>query len=47
MLMTLMMIALALNGGMYLGTIAWSAHQTAEFGKTIDIFTNIRPLIVK
>ena len=47
MLMTVMMIALALNGGMYLGTIAWSAHQASIFGKGIDLLTNTRPFILK
>ncbi len=47
MLMTLMMIALALNGGLYLGTIAWSAHQTAIFGKPYDVFTSVRQFSVK
>lgn len=44
MLVSLLMIALSVNGGLYLGTIAWSAYKTAESGKIVEIFEKVRPL---
>lgn len=38
MLMTLFVLAFAISGGLYLGTIAFSAFQAAEFEKAIDLF---------
>ncbi len=43
MLVSLLMIALSVNGGLYLGTIAWSAYKTAEAGKIVEIFEKVRP----
>lgn len=44
MLVSLLIIALSVNGGLYLGTIAWSAYKTAETGKVSEIFEKVRPL---
>lgn len=44
MLVSLLMIALSVNGGLYLGTIAWSAYKTAENGKVVEIFEKVRPM---
>jgi len=35
MLMTLLVMAFAVSGGLYLGTIVFSAYKLAEFDKTI------------
>lgn len=43
MLVSLLMIALSVNGGLYLGTIAWSAYKSAENGKIVEIFEKVRP----
>jgi len=37
-MMTLFALAFAISGGLYLGTIAFSAFQTAELEKAIDLF---------
>lgn len=44
MLVSLLIIALSVNGGLYLGTIAWSAYKSAESTKVAEIFDKIRPL---
>ena len=44
MLVSLLIIALSVNGGLYLGTIAWSAYQTAENTKVATIVDKIRLL---
>lgn len=46
MLTMIMIGALAVNGGMYLGTIAYSAWKTAEVGKIVDVFEMIRPFSI-
>lgn len=38
MLMILIVMALAVSGGLYVGTIAFSAYQTAELDKAIALF---------
>ena len=38
MLMTLIVMALSVSGGLYLGTIAFSAYKTEELVKTIASF---------
>jgi uncharacterized membrane protein YczE len=38
MLMTLFVLAFAVSGGLYLGTIVFSAFQAAEFDKAIELF---------
>ena len=38
MLMILFVMALAVSGGMYLGTIAFSAYKLAELEKAIATF---------
>ncbi len=38
MLMTLIIMAVAVNGGLYLGTIAFSAYKFAELDKAISLF---------
>lgn len=38
MLMILTVMALAVNGGLYLGTIAFSAYETAQIDKTEGLF---------
>ena len=38
MLMILFVMALAVSGGMYLGTIAFSAYKLAELDKAIAMF---------
>ena len=38
MLMILIVMALAVNGGLYLGTIAFSAYETAQVDKSISMF---------
>lgn len=43
MLVSLLIIALSVNGGLYLGTIAWSAYKSAENGKIVEIFEKVRP----
>jgi len=37
MLMTLLMLVLAINGGLYLGTILYSCAKTAKDEKKADI----------
>ena len=37
-MMTLFVLAFAISGGLYLGTIVFSAFQAAEFDKAIDLF---------
>lgn len=46
-MLTIMMMALAVNGGMYLGTILYSAHKSAEIGKAIDVLVAFRPFIIR
>ncbi len=38
MLMILIAMALAVSGGLYVGTIAFSAYKFAEFEKAIALF---------
>ena len=38
MLMMLIVMALAVNGGLYVGTIAFSAYQTAQLDKAVTLF---------
>lgn len=38
MLMILIVMALAVSGGLYLGTIAFSAYKFAELEKAISLF---------
>ena len=38
MLMTLIAVALAVSGGLYVGTIAFSAYKFAELDKAIALF---------
>jgi hypothetical protein len=38
MLMILIVMAFAVSGGLYLGTIAFSAYQTAQLDKAISLF---------
>jgi hypothetical protein len=38
MIMTLIALALALSGGVYVGTIAFSAYKFAELDKAIALF---------
>jgi hypothetical protein len=45
-MLTLMILVLAVNGGMYLGTIAYSAWKSAEVGKAIDLFVGFRPFSI-
>lgn len=37
-MMILIVMALAVSGGLYLGTIAFSAYKFAEFNKAIELF---------
>lgn len=41
MLMTLFIMAFAVSGGLYLGTIAFSAYKFAEFDKAIDLIQKV------
>lgn len=41
MLMTLLIMALAVNGGLYAGTIVFSAMKTAEMNKASSFFQKI------
>ena len=43
MLAALLIITLSVNGGLYLGTIAWSAYKSAEDGKIVQMFEKVRP----
>jgi hypothetical protein len=43
MLVSLLIVALSVNGGLYLGTIAWSAYKSSEAGKIVEIFEKVRP----
>lgn len=38
MIMTLIALALAVSGGLYVGTIAFSAYKFAEFDKALALF---------
>lgn len=38
MLMILIVMALAVSGGLYVGTIAFSAYEVAQLDKAIDLF---------
>lgn len=38
MLMILTVMALAVSGGLYLGTIAFSAYETAQLDKAVALF---------
>lgn len=38
MLMMLIVMALAVSGGLYVGTIAFSAYKFAELDKAISVF---------
>ena len=38
MLMTLIVMACAVSGGLYLGTIAFSAYKFAELDKALELF---------
>ncbi len=38
MLMILIVMALAVSGGLYLGTIAFSAYETAQLDKALTMF---------
>lgn len=38
MLMTLIAVAFAVSGGLYVGTIAFSAYKFAELDKAIALF---------
>lgn len=44
MLMTLLMVALAVNGGLYAGTIAFTAYKTAQWNKASSFFQEITVL---
>lgn len=46
-MLTMMMLALAVNGGMYLGTILYSAWRSAEIGKTADLLAAFRPFAIR
>ena len=37
-MLTLIVLAFAVSGGLYLGTIAFSAYKFAEFDKAIALF---------
>ena len=37
-MLTICAVALAVNGGLYAGTIAFSAYKTAEIEKTVTLF---------
>lgn len=41
MLMTLLIMALAINGGLYAGTIVFSAYKTSELNKAASFFQKI------
>ncbi len=41
MLMTLFVMGFALSGGLYLGTIAFSAYKFAEFDKAMDLIRRV------
>lgn len=43
MLASLLIITLSVNGGLYLGTIAWSAYKSSEAGKIVEILEKVRP----
>lgn len=38
MIMTLIVMAVAVSGGLYLGTIAFSAYKFSELDKAINLF---------
>ncbi len=38
MLMIMIVMALAVSGGLYLGTIVFSAYETAQLDKAIGLF---------
>lgn len=40
MLMTLFVLTLAVSGGLYLGTIVFSAYKFAEFDKAIALLSS-------
>ena len=40
-MMTLIILALAINGGMYAGTIMYSAYKSAEMQKASSFFREI------
>ncbi|MEM6781046.1 MAG: hypothetical protein AAF569_04200 [Pseudomonadota bacterium] len=41
MLVTMLIMALAVNGGLYAGTIVFSAYKTAELNKASSFFQKI------
>jgi hypothetical protein len=41
MLMTLFIMAIAVSGGLYLGTIAFSAYKLAEIDQAVELFQKI------
>ncbi len=41
-MLTLLIMALAVNGGLYVGTIAYSAYQAAEIEKALSLFQKLR-----
>ena len=43
MLVSVLILALSVNGGLYLGTIAWSAYKSAETGKIVQVLEKVRP----
>jgi len=44
MIITLLMIVLAINGGLYMGTIAYSAYRTNKLQEAIALLQNIKYL---
>jgi hypothetical protein len=46
-MLTIMMMALAVNGGIYLGTILYSAYKSDEIGKAVDVLVNFRPFVIR
>ena len=45
-MLSMIMLALAVNGGLYMGTIAWTAYKSEEVGKAIDLFTGVQTLTI-
>ena len=43
-MLTIMIVALAVNGGLYAGTIAFSAYKSAEAAKTTLLFRELGSL---
>jgi len=38
MMMTLLIMAMAVNGGLYMGTILYSAYRSSELDKAVTLF---------